>query len=161
IKLAQCGPATKSKITIFDRRQAQVKEAMAHFDKALGLWKNGAAVQNMPKSIDDNQREARVAVMTAHAAEALMSKGDQLYEQLLAMKIPTGLNFNPKMKKEQEASIKKFKGWMESKTKKLLETQKLFQNVILFKNAHWAIAAAARIGQLFQDFANGLFTAEV
>src|SRR5205085_1279237 len=34
-------------------------------------------------------------------------------------------------------------------------------SVILMKNAHWVIAAAARIGQLFQDFANGLYTTEV
>ena len=160
LKLGQCGPATKSKIQIFDRRPAQVKEAMAHFDKALALWKGGAASNAVPKN-DDSDHEARIAVMTYHTALALMAKGDQQYEQLLAMKIPTGLNFNPKAKKEQEASIKKFKAWMEAKTKKLVDTQKVFQNVIGFKNAHWAIAAAARIGQLFQDFANTLFTAEV
>src|SRR5207245_2895900 len=34
LKLGQCGPATKSKITVHDRRPAQVKEAMLHFNKA-------------------------------------------------------------------------------------------------------------------------------
>jgi len=161
IKLGQCGPATKSKITVYDRRPAVVKEAMTHFDKALQLWKNGDAVKAMPKTIEDAQREGRIGVMTYHAAEALMSKGDQQYEVLLNMKIPTGLTFDPKRKKENEAAVKKFKTWIEGKSKKLADTQKLFQNVIQFKNAHWAIAAAARIGQLFQDFANGLYTAEV
>ncbi len=160
LKLGQCGPATKSKITIFDRKPALVKEAMTHFDKVLALWKNGDAIKAVPKT-DDSDREARIGVMTYHAAMALSAKGDLQYEQLLNMKIPTGLEFNPKRKKETEASVKKFKTWMETKSKKLAETQKIFQNVILFKNAHWAIAAAARIGQLFQDFANGLFTAEV
>jgi len=133
---------------------------MVHFDKALALWKNGDALKLVPKS-DDSDRDARIGVMTYHAAAALMAKGDQQYEILLNMKIPTGLTFDPKRKKENEAAQKKFKGWMETKSKKLADTQKLFQNVILFKNAHWAIAAAARIGQLFQDFANGLYTAEV
>jgi len=160
LKLGQCGPATKSKITVYDRKPALVKEAFAHFDKALGLWKNGDATKAVPKT-DDSDVDARIGVMTYHAALALMAKGDQQYEVLLNMKIPTGLNFDPKRKKENEAAVKKFKTWIETKGKKLADTQKIFQNVIQFKNAHWAIAAAARIGQLFQDFANGLFTAEV
>lgn len=160
-KPGQCGPETKSKITIYERRGAQVKEAMTHFDKALALWKNGDAQKGVPKGDDAGARDARIAVMTYHAAEALMAKGDQSYEQLLNMKVPTGLSFDPKRKKENELALKKFKTWIEQKSKKLADTQKLFQNVIQFKNAHWAIAAAARIGQLFQDFANGLYTTEV
>ena len=74
-----------------------------------------------------------------------------MYEELLTMKVPTGLVFDPKRKKENDASIKKFKGWIEQKSKKLLDAQKVYQSVILMKNAHWVIAAAARIGQLFQD----------
>jgi len=134
---------------------------MTHFEKALALWKNGEAQKAVPKGDDAGARDARIAVMTYHAAEALMAKGDQSYEQLLNMKVPTGLSFDPKRKKENEAALKKFKTWIEQKSKKLADTQKLFQNVIQFKNAHWAIAAAARIGQLFQDFANGLYTTEV
>jgi hypothetical protein len=33
--------------------------------------------------------------------------------------------------------------------------------VILMKQAHWVIAAAARIGQLYQDFSGQLYTAPV
>lgn len=160
LKLGQCGPETKSKITVHERRPAQVKEAMAHFQKALALFKNGEAAKNVPK-VDDAVRDSRIVVMTYHAAQARMAEGDQQYEQLLNMKVPTGLVFDPKRKKENDASIKKFKAWIEQKSKKLSETQKIYQGVILLKNAHWVIAAAARIGQLFQDFANGLYTAEV
>jgi len=160
LKLGQCGPETKSKIAVQDRRPAQVKEAMQHFQKALDLYKGGAAAANVPKN-DEQERDRRVAVMTYHTAMAKMYQGDQLYEELIKMTVPTGLVFDPQKKKEMEASTKKFKGWIEGKTKKLLEAQKLYQGVILMKNANWAIAAAARIGQLFQDFANGLFTTEV
>lgn len=159
IKLGQCGPETKSKITLHDRKPAQVKEAMAHFKKALDLFKGGAAANALPK--DDENREGRIASMTYFAAQARMAEGDQLYEDLLRMVVPTGLIFDDKKKKEMEASKKKFQTWMEQKTKKLQEAQKLYQGIILMKNAHWAIAASARIGQLFQDFANGLFTTEV
>ncbi|MFO0574583.1 MAG: tetratricopeptide repeat protein [Polyangia bacterium] len=159
IKLGQCGPETKSKITVHERRPAQVKEAMAHFKKALDLFKGGAAANQLPK--DDENREGRISGMTYFAAQARFAEGDQMYEDLLRMTVPTGLVFDPQKKKEMEASKKKFTGWLEGKTKKLQEAQKLYQGIILMKNAHWAIAAAARIGQLFQDFANGLFTTEV
>jgi hypothetical protein len=92
---------------------------------------------------------------------AKMAEGDQIYEELLTMKLPTGLVFDPKRKKENDASVKKFSTWLDQKSKKLEIAQKQYQGVILLKNAHWVIAAAARIGQLFQDFANGLYTAEV
>jgi tetratricopeptide (TPR) repeat protein len=160
LKLGQCGPETKSKITVHERKLASVKEAMAHYKKALDLFKGGAAASAIPK-VDDTIRDGRIAVMTYHAAMARIAEGDQMYEELLTMKVPTGLVFDPKRKKENDASIKKFKGWIEQKSKKLLEAQKVYQSVILMKNAHWVIAAAARIGQLFQDFANGLYTAEV
>jgi tetratricopeptide (TPR) repeat protein len=160
LKLGQCGPETKSKITVHDRKPALVKEAMLHFKKASDLYKGGAAANQVPKA-DDQEHDARVAAMTYHVAQARMAEGDQSYEELLTMKIPTGLVFDPKRKKENDASVKKFKSWLDLKSKKLGEAQKIYQGVILLKNAHWVIAAAARIGQLFQDFANGLFTAEV
>ncbi|MCS6914798.1 MAG: tetratricopeptide repeat protein [Myxococcales bacterium] len=161
LKLGQCGPETKSKITVYERRPALVKEAMAHFNRALQLYKNGAAAAQVPKSDDPQVREARINVMTYHAALARMAQGDLEYEKLLQMKVPTGLVFDPKQKKKDEESKKRFKAWIESKSKQLQEAQKIYQSVILMKNAHWVIAAAARIGQLYQDFANGLYTAEV
>ena len=57
--------------------------------------------------------------------------------------------------------MKKFTGWFEGKTKQMVTTQGIFQQVILFKQAHWAIAAAARIGQIFQDFSGQLYTAPI
>ena len=114
----------------------------------------------MPK-VDDQVREGRISVMTYHAALARMAEGDQMYEELLTMKFPTGLVFDPKRKKENDARSRSSKSWIEQKSKKLNDAQKVYQSVILLKNAHWVIAAAARIGQLFQDFANGLYTAEV
>ena len=160
LKLGQCGPETKSKITVHDRKPALVKEAMLHFKKALDLYKGGAAAGQVPK-VEDQVRDARVATMTYHAALARMAQGDQLYEELLTTKLPTGLVFDPKRKKENDASVKKFSVWLDQKSKRLEVARKTYEGVIVLKNAHWVIAAAARIGQLFQDFANGLYTAEV
>ena len=110
--------------------------------------------------------------MTYFAAYAKMVEGDQTYEKFLRLTIPDKLDFTdpqPDMspgrakiqKAKKEASLKAFKGYMENKGKSLIDAQKTYQSVILFKNAHWAIAASARIGQLFQDFSGQLYTAPV
>lgn len=161
LKLGQCGPETKSKITVHERRGNILKESLAHFQKALTLFKGGQAAAQVPKTDDTAAREGRIYQMTYWAAFSRMAQGDLEYEKLLNMKVPTGLVFDPKQKKKDEESKKKFKSWLENKTKQLGEAQKIYQGVILMKNAHFAIAASARIGQLFQDFANGLYTAEV
>ena len=159
-KLGQCGPETKSKITVFERKPAQVKEAMAHFDKAIQLYKGGAAAASVTKD-DQASYDARVNTMVYHVALARMSQADKEYEALLQMKVPTGLVFDPKQKKKEADSKKKFADWLKGKSSKLDATRQLYTGVILLKNASFAIAAAARIGQLYQDFADGLYTAEV
>ena len=168
---AQCGPETKSKIIVHDRKPAQVKEALAHFAEALKLFKGGAADKQVPGK-DETERGARVNDLNYYAAEARMMEGDIEYEKFLKMQIPDKLDFSPAppdaspgrvklANKKIEESKKKFKAWVDGKTKQLQFAQKTYQSVILFKQAHWAIAASARIGQLFQDFSGQLYTAPV
>ncbi len=168
---AQCGPATKSKVTVFNRKPAAVKEAMAHFAEALKLFRGGAAAKNVPGK-DETERTNRINDMEYYAAEARMMQGDAQYEKLLGMKIPDKLDFSPAppnasprqekvAKKRMADAKKKFLGWIKSKQLQMVAAQKIYQSVILFKQAHWAIAASARIGQLFQDFSGQLYTAPV
>jgi TolA-binding protein len=167
----QCGPETKSKIIVHERKPALVKEAMAHFGEALKLWKGGAAIKSVPGK-DEQERQARVVEMTYYAAQARMAQGDLEYEKLLSIKMPEKLDFSPPQpdfstakKKAQEKKVeeskKAFKKYMDDKGKQLTTAQKVYQDVIKFANAHWAIAASARIGQLFQDFSGQLYTAPV
>jgi hypothetical protein len=101
-----------------------------------------------------------------------MMQGDQEYEKFLKIAMPDKLDFSgappgssaarEKAGKAKKAeSEKKFKAYLAAKGKALEETRKVYQSVILFKQAHWVIAAAARIGQLFQDFSGQLYTAPV
>jgi tetratricopeptide (TPR) repeat protein len=167
----QCGPATKSRVIVHERTPARSKEALTHFAEVMKLWKAGAATKNVPGK-DENERGARINDMTYYAAEARMVEADQQYEKFLKVNIPDKLDFTPPQpdmspakakaqKAKVEASTKAFKTYFENKTKLLGDTQKMYQSVILFKNAHWAIASAARIGQLFQDFSGQLYTAPV
>ncbi len=167
----QCGPETKSKVVMHDRKPALAKEAQAHFAEALKLWKAGAAIKGVSGK-DEGERDARIADMTYYAAEARMVEGDTEYEKFLRMNMPEKLDFTPAQPEmgagrakaqtaKVEASKKALKDYIVNKDKKLTEVQKIYQSVILFKNANWAIAAAARIGQLFQDFSGQLYTAPV
>lgn len=167
----QCGPETKSKITVYDRKPQLVREAMAHFAEALKLWRGGAGTKNVPGK-DETERNARVQAMGYFAAEAKMIEGDLEYEKFLRMKIPEKLDFSPappgasprrqkEVERRLEDSKRKFRAWLDSKTRQLEVAQRMYQSVILFKQAHWAIGASARIGQLFQDFSGQLYTAPV
>ncbi len=166
-----CGPETKSKVIVHERTPARAKEAMTHYAEVVKLWKAGAATQHVPGK-DEAEKNARISDMTYYAAEAKMVEADQNYEKFLKAAIPDKLDFTPPQadmspakakaqKAKVEASTKAFKTYFETKTKMLTDTQKAYQGVILYKNAHWAIAASARIGQLFQDFSGQLYTAPV
>lgn len=167
----QCGPETKSKIIVHDRKANLLKDALTQYNEALKLFKGGASEKSVPGK-DEAERGARAGLMAFYAAEARFKQGDVEYEKFLKMSIPDKLDFNPAppgsskakeaaAKKKVEESKKKFKSWYEGKTKQLALAQKIYQNVIQTKQAHWVIAAAARIGQLFQDFSGQLYTAPV
>ncbi len=168
---AQCGPETKSKIIVHDRKPGPLKEAMTHFAEAMKLYKGGAAAKSVPGK-DEGEREQRAGLMAYYAAEARFKEGDVEYEKFLKMQIPDKLDFSPAppgsspakekaAKKKVEENQKKFKTWLTSKTKQLDVAQKVYQNVVQSRQAHWVIAAAARIGQLYQDFSGQLYTAPV
>ena len=166
----QCGPETKTKVTLSDRKPPQAKEAQTLFAKAITLYANGAATKKIPG--DESDKVVRGELMMYAVAEAKMMQGDEQYEKLLALKVPGNLDFTPvdpysakakqeKDKKRLADSTKRFTDWLTGKGKQIDTTQKLYQAVILYKQAHWAIAAAARIGQVFQDFSGQLFTAPI
>lgn len=168
---AQCGPETKSKITVHERKAGLAKDAQGRFATAMRLYAGGAATKKIPGK-DEQERNARIDAMLYAVAQAKMMEGDAEYEKLLTIKIPEKLDFTPpdptasaakqaKEKKRLDEALKKFKGWFDNKNNQILKAQGIYQQVILIKQAHWAIAAAARIGQLFQDYSNQLFTAPV
>lgn len=167
----QCGPETKSKIVLHERKPLLVKEAMTHFDAAITLFNKGLATKQVPGK-DETEKNARIADMSYFVAQAKMAKADLEYEKLLAIKVPDKLDFSPAppgasaakqaaVKKRMEEAKKKFADYLKAKDTQLQNAAKQYQQVILLAQAHWAIAAAARIGQLYQDFSGQLYTAPV
>jgi tetratricopeptide (TPR) repeat protein len=156
----QCGPETKSKITLHARKGALAKAAQEHFASALKLF---ATSKGKVGGKDPADKAAREAEMLHAVAAAKFLQVEASYEKFLGIQVPTGLDFDtdPKKKKKAEESTKKFTKWFEDKSKTLGKLSDDYQSVITLKQAHWAIAALARIGQLYQNYADQLYTVEI
>lgn len=178
-KLAtQCGPATKNKITVFERNKNVAKEAQGHFATALKLFNHGEALKKV-QAKDAAEAQARTAAAQYAAAGSAFYGAEEVYEEFLRVKFPNDLDFQrptqydskrkaEAKKKKLAESEKKFKGYLDEKAKfttRLAGEGKsgkgMYDSVFDFKVAHWTIAAAARVGQVWQNFADQLYTAEI
>ena len=149
----QCGPDSKIKLTVVPRDDRKLKEAMSEFGAASRTFE-----QHQGKTGGDDGG-ARYYYGLAKLAEA-----DVEYEKYLAIQFPANLNFGdgaPEHKAIKEKAQKRFNDWLEGKTKSATATAAKYQKVLEVKDAADSIAAAARIGQISQDFSDQLFTAEI
>jgi len=153
----QCGPETKMKVQVFKRNPAKAKAAQGHFKQALALFKKASKV----KAESKEEQERRQGELAYAGASALFHQAEEEFEAFLEVKFPQGLDFSAKDKKKLAKSQKEFGKYIDEKGKKLEKTRALYGEVIKLRTAHWAIAASARIGQLFQNFADALYTAPI
>ncbi|MCC6995812.1 MAG: hypothetical protein IT370_14475 [Deltaproteobacteria bacterium] len=152
--------ADRAKISVIDRRPEKYKEAMAHYKIALKAFGGGNAVNSVPGK-DEDEKNARISQMLYFAARAQFQMGEDLYEKYVEIKFPGGLDFR---EGKEKASIEKFFKWKEGKEKALLKARDQYAEVLKIKGAgasHWAIAAASRVGQMYQNIADALYSAEI
>ncbi len=79
------------------------------------------------------------------------------------------MNFDPGKPAKQKESLKKFKDWQAQKDKLAADVSARYRGVvdtatsggININAAQWAIASAARMGQVLQNYSDALFTAEI
>jgi tetratricopeptide (TPR) repeat protein len=172
----QCGPPTKSKITVLDRTRNFAATAQKHFTDALRLYDNGAAVRRLPAGPDRQSR----AVLAQHAAAgSLFYQGEKVYEDFLRLRFPDGLQLqrpnNFDSPRKAAAKKKRFEEDVKKLTKYITEkgtlaarlagptTDKkgIYDKVLDYKVAHWTIAGSARIGQIWANFVDQLYTAPI
>jgi TolA-binding protein len=164
----QCGPPTKSKIVLFDRNKGQAAKGQEHFQAALKIWNKGAAASK----ITGKDVEARAGLAAYAVAGAAFHLAEVQYEDFLRIKFPEGLDFQAPSqydtkkkaeakKKKSEESGKKFATYLDSKSKQLDKARTTYLDVFNMKQAQWTIASAARVGQIYSDFAGQLYTAEI
>ncbi len=176
----QCGPPTSSKITVYDRASKPASEGQKHFNEVLKLWARGEAEKKLSSQVPNaGEAAARDVFMRFAVAGAAFYQAEQVYEQFLKVKFPQGLDFQQPTqfdskrvaeakKKKFEDSQKKFLAYLTDKSKlaeRLAGPSKdkkgMYDFVLDYHVAHWTIAASARIGQIFADFVNQLYTAEI
>ena len=147
----QCGPESKIKLTVVDRDPATVKAALAAFKSAISEFERAGG------KIGGDEGNAQF-----YYALGKFTQAEVDYEKFLALKFPQGLNFDPEKKAEAEKSLKRFDEWFKEKAKMRVKTSTQYADLVFkVKEPRNAIAGAARIGQVAQNFSDALFTAEI
>jgi tetratricopeptide (TPR) repeat protein len=172
----QCGPPTTSKITMIERAKNFSATAQTHFATVLKLFANGDVLKKLPAG---PERQARANLAINAAAGALFYQGEKTYEDFLKVKVPDGLllqkpnNYDSprkaKAKAERfKADQKKLLTYLETKGKlaatlagPTAEKKGVYDKVLDYKVAHWVIAASARIGQVWANFKDQLYTSPI
>lgn len=164
----QCGPPTKSKIVLYDRNKQLAAKAQEHFVAVLKIWNKGAAASK----ITGKDVEARAGLAAYAVAGSAFYIAEVQYENFLRIKFPEGLDFQQPTqfdskrqaetkKKKFAESVKKFTTYLDEKSKALDKARTLYLDTFGMKQAQWTIASAARVGQIYMDFAGQLYTAEI
>ncbi len=147
----QCGPEAKIKLTVVARDEKLVKEAMKAFTTAISAFEKVSG-----KTGGDDK------VAKYFYAISKFTKADVDYELFLSYKFPAALDFSQENPGKAKKSMKRFEEWITNKSKAGETARKKFENLIFdVKDPANAIAAAARIGQIQQNFSDALFTAEI
>lgn len=152
----QCGPESKIKLTVITRDARKVKSATTSFKKAIALFGGGKAVAKVP-----DKDLFRTALMVKYVAAAQFFLAESTYESFLKLAFPAKLDFDPRKPKVAERSKKRFMEWFKKKTEAGAKAKGLYMGIIAMGDAHYAIASAARVGQITQNFSDALFTASI
>jgi tetratricopeptide (TPR) repeat protein len=150
----QCGPDSKVKITVVKRDERKAKEALAAFGAALKAFEGMGA-----KAGEGDNAGAGTAAYWAGMAKFHLS--EPAYETYVNLAFPANLNFDPKNEAIKKKSMKRFDDWYAKKSSTSADLSTRYKAVIGVGDASFAIAAAARIGQVAQNASDALFTAEI
>jgi tetratricopeptide (TPR) repeat protein len=148
----QCGPESKIKLTVVHRDDKKLRESLAAY---------AAAAREFDKrqgKVGGDEATARYFYGLAKVAEA-----DKEFESYLDIRFPIGLNFDrsPANKAIAARSLKRFNDWFAQKDKIGGVARTKYNAVLAIKDPSNSITAAARIGQIAQNFSDALFTAEI
>lgn len=146
----QCGPDSKIKLTVVKRDERKLKAAINAYEAAI------KAFDKTSGKTGGDEGGARYYYGMAKVALA-----DKDFEAYLSLQFPQNLNFDPNNKSIAEKSKKRFDEWVAQKTKIGGQATGKYEGVLAIKDAANSITAAARIGQISQNFSDALFTAQI
>ena len=91
----------------------------------------------------------------------LFRQADTTFEECIGVRFPTGLDFSSESPERAAQSKRQFAGYLDRKGKLVAKARDQYQHVIRSGDKEWAVAASARIGQLFRHFGDELAVAPV
>jgi TolA-binding protein len=149
----RCGETSKIKLTVIERDRTKAAKARSHFKQAISEYGKGTASEDA----------ARQAFAINMFAMSRFYMSEEAFESFLAVDFPDRLDFSDRNPRKKADSEKRFKKFMAEKEKLGARANEMFVGVRGIKGggAAWAIAGAARIGQISQNAADALYTAEV
>ena len=159
------GMKKKQKVIVFlERDKRMVASAKRLFGEALRVWSGGRGLLRIPKSATTAEVNEMTTNARHYAAHAAFMQAEFKFEDYLALRSPGGLDFNPKNPNKAKASATKFGNWIKMK---LVAGEKLIREFMGVVTAirvmmqgqrrgdpHWSIAAVARTGMVFHNFAD-------
>lgn len=152
---SHCGDSQLTRIKVVDRDRRAAQAARRELDRALDLYRQHTGAK------DAAHDAARVpAELRRSLASARFLLAEAQYEQFLAIQFPAKLDFDPRNPRAMRRSQQRFADWLKKKLDQGASTRDLYRQAQI-GDAHHAIASAARMGQLSQNFANALYSAEV
>ena len=129
-------------------RRGNPKEASKWYEKAESLFSSKKVTDWLKTAAPGDEMLARDA-----AAEARFMRGEQLFKEVLEIKLQDPSVSPKKVDKFLQTQIQK-------KSAKLLEATPIYQEVITkYKSPRWGLAALVRLGMMFHDVAHQIETA--
>ncbi|HSD86752.1 MAG TPA: hypothetical protein VLB44_04530, partial [Kofleriaceae bacterium] len=143
----QCGPESKIKVTVIPRDERKVREALAEF----------SAAEKQAHKVTSGD----TAGVKYYTALGRLTEANVEYEKYLALAFPKNLDFDKANKALRDRSLARFDAWFAQKDKLGRSASAKYRAVLDLKDSANSIAAAARLGQIAQNFSDALFTAEI
>jgi hypothetical protein len=154
----QCGAESKIKLTVVKRDDVKVHDALAELRAASAEF----------EKMKNDGGNAGFGGARYWYAQGKFHEADIEYESFLDIKFPSNLNYGdglPEHKVHNEAlkqrSDKLLTDWLTQKKKARDVADQKYLAVLAIKDNATSVAAAAREGEIAQDFSDQLYTAQI
>lgn len=145
---------------------ADKPKAAPFFNAAVRAWESGAGERiSQATDIPDEQKGRFLAMAKIAAAEALFHQADVLLDAFKAVAFP---RFTKKSSNKEKMTAlfkewmeKDFMKWMEAKAAALGVAKAAFEKIAPLEVPQWDIAAASRIGDMYNAFVEDFRSAPV
>ena len=158
----------QKRIRFLARDRRLVKATRRHVKRAWALWASGRAIARIPRG---GPRYAEMVRNARHwAAYARFMQAELRFEPYLRLRIPRRLNWDPRDTRRFGRTVGRFRKWIMTKLKTARALEVSYLSTVTKVritdkgkrrgDPHWSIAAVARTGMVYHNFAELLLSIE-